>query len=482
MTFYYDMYYKAEHNLCNNYKDIYIYAFDYGYTGNDIEKTEDKRYLIIKNSKDIDNVISGLKFPVKLKSEFLDSLYLYANFLENNKEELKSIIEFNNTTLKKIKKGSFKLKENINKVQNGKFNFKTEKDTIIDNFELTDEDKRYIQAMKDKIKNIIKKFEELKNSIKNVNVCKNINIDEYKKCFEEKYGKIAFNNIDEINKCLDENKKLEANFDLSFNKLKDMIDKFKNKINQLREINDILDENLKNKNLKDLDKYNDNYFDILLYKDLDKCNTNIKILQSRILDDFMCGKTDLQKKYLKIKKNKEKLCDEDKKNFQIWKEQEYDKKDFFINLNFNNFKSIEKEIIDLEKKMNDLIKAKEVNDNEVKLKAVAERRKKLEEERIKKEAEKKKNNKKLKQDSINTTSYVTKSTTTGTKYNINKPTTTIIDKSKIKTDAKKGSGFGMKPIINDEKTTTRTDNNTGCSCKKGGENSGGGCSSENDKT
>ena len=63
-----------------------------------------------------------------------------------------------------------------------------------------------------------------------------------------------------------------------------------------------------------------------------------------------------------------------------------------------------------------------------------------------------------------------------------KPASIIIDKSKIDTTDEKGSGFGMKPILNDEKTTTQTDSNKGCSCKKRGENSGGGCSCRNNRT
>ena len=74
------------------------------------------------------------------------------------------------------------------------------------------------------------------------------------------------------------------------------------------------------------------------------------------------------------------------------------------------------------------------------------------------------------------------STTTYTKDNTAKPTSTIIDKSKIKTDAKKGTGYGMKPLKKTEKTITQTDSNKGCSCKKRGENSGGGCSCRNNRT
>ena len=110
------------------------------------------------------------------------------------------------------------------------------------------------------------------------------------------------------------------------------------------------------------------------------------------------------------------------------------------------------------------IKAKIKKDDETRLKSETEKKKQ--------EANKKKKNKKLKQDS----------TTTCTKDNSAKPTSTIIDKSKIKTDAKKGTGYGMKPLKKTEKTITQTDSNKGCSCKKRGENSGGGCSCRNNRT
>ena len=96
------------------------------------------------------------------------------------------------------------------------------------------------------------------------------------------------------------------------------------------------------------------------------------------------------------------------------------------------------------------IKTKITKDDEARLKSETEKKKQ--------EANKKKKNKKLEQDS----------TTTCTKGNTAKSTSQIIDKSKIKNDAKKGTGYGMKHLKKTEKTITQTDSNKGCSCKKDG--------------
>ena len=387
VKFFYSIYYHAVHGNGTVYEDIYIYVYDYGYTGDDIEKIGDN--LVIKNTNDLNKVIKSFQFPVDRECDFLEALYKYADFLGNNNEKFESIKELNERIFCIYFSNILpKLKENEEKVDNGEFTIKTEKTDIIKNvFLLGKSDEETIKEMRDKIAVILKDFDSLNELIGNVNVKRNININKYKYCFIKMYSEKFEKYVKNLYECINENKSIGETFDFKLRYLKDYISKLKNIINGLCKKNDLLDDGLKN---EDIYKYDDDYFDGLMYKDSDKCTKEIKELNTIINGGFKKKKNNLKDKYLGIKKNKEKLCEEDKKKNHIEKEKVYDEPNFFTKLDVDSFKSVEKEIIDLEVKMNDIIKAREVNDNEVKLKAEAERRKKLEEEKKKKEEEKRK--------------------------------------------------------------------------------------------
>ena len=324
-----------------NNKDIYIKVYDYGYPNADIEKVEN--YLILKNLDELSKTILNLKIKKEPlpKNDYYNLITNYLNFTGRNEEKFKKLREFN-VKLENINK---KLKDsydkNSQKIKDGNFNIKEE----IKIYNFVDIENE-IKEISDEKYNISSEFDSFINSCPKENsLLTRLNFEKFKENFLKLY-------IDKRDELIKNFKNYSDNINNSITDLTKKINDFKNKIselktkiNNLNEINNILDESLKN---TDINKYNDDFFNKLLFKNLKNCEDSIKLLEGSINNSFNSKKTSLKTKYDGIKKLNDLIQKVENIDYKSKIDPKYDTENFFEILTIKNINTIEAEINTLE--------------------------------------------------------------------------------------------------------------------------------------
>ena len=391
-----------------------------------------KYYKLRFNKEQYEKLCEDLK--IDKNNEYLEYLDFY-----QKREEVIEELNYNYRKDKEYRKSFNLLNQYFEEVKKGEINIKFEVNENLTNEKMNNLSKTLyntennidkLQNIVELTKNIVKKEEKLNK--KKYALGDNIDKEE------------TLNNLESLivlNKAYNENKK---KFDEILSDFTSKLSKFKTTITS---INESL-EFIKKKEVINTEKYNEDFFNKILYKEIANVEKEINDLKTEADNVIKKHKEDIDKK-LAEEKEKAKQQEEER----IKKENEEKARIAEEARKVEEAQKAEEARLAEEKR-----KAEEEAEIKAKIKKDDETRLKSETEKKKQEANKKKKNKKLKQDS----------TTTCTKDNSAKPTSTIIDKSKIKTDAKKGTGYGMKPLKKTEKTITQKDSNNGCSCKKEG--------------
>ena len=399
-----------------------------------------KYYKLRFNKEQYEKLCEDLK--IDKNNEYLEYLDFY-----QKREEVIEELNYNYRKDKEYRKSFNLLNQYFEEVKKGEINIKFEVNENLTNEKMNNLSKTLyntennidkLQNIVELTKNIVKKEEKLNK--KKYALGDNIDKEE------------TLNNLESLivlNKAYNENKK---KFDEILSDFTSKLSKFKTTITS---INESL-EFIKKKEVINTEKYNEDFFNKILYKEIANVEKEINDLKTEADNVIKKHKEDIDKKLAEEKEKakqqeEERIKKENEEKARIAEEaRKVEEARKAEEARLAEEKRKAEEEAEKKRKEEAEIKAKIKKDDETRLKSEIEKKKQ--------EANKKKKNKKLKQDS----------TTTCTKDNSAKPTSTIIDKSKIKTDAKKGTGYGMKPLKKTEKTITQTDSNNGCSCKKEG--------------